>query len=168
MQRETEKFPKGLSNKEMRAVSFLEMEGKRFFSRKEIRQFFSSEGELALYLHRLKKKGRIERMGKDKYYLIPIQAHTGWAEHPFIVADEMFGGKDYYIGGKAAANYWGLTGQVPQVMDVFSRKMQGERKILGSSFKFRRVRKMGRAVERKISGHRFLVATRGESKKWKE
>jgi len=157
---------RGLSNKEINFISYLELEGKRFFSREDIRSFFKSENDLNVYVHKLKVKGRIERINKDKYYLIPIQAHVGWAEHPFIVADEIFNGKDYYIGGKTAANYWGLIDQLPTVIDVFSLKKQGTKNILGSVFKFRRIRKLGKAVKRRIKNHEFLIAIRGASKKW--
>jgi predicted transcriptional regulator of viral defense system len=161
-------IPKGLSDKEMKVMSYLELGEKRFFTKDDIKKFFKSENELNVYTHRLKEKGRIVRINKEKYYLIPIQAYKGWVEHPFIVADEMFNGKDYYIGGKAAANYWGFIDQIPRVIDVFSTKKQGEIKILGSSFKFRRVRKMMRFVKRKIKHHDFLIALIEESKKWKE
>ena len=117
-------------------------------------------------IHKLKKKGRIERLNKEKYYLIPIQAYRGWSEHPFIVADEIFNGNDYYIGGKAAANYWGLIDQLPTIIDVFSRKKQGARNILGAAFKFRRIRKFGKKVKRKIKEHDFWIAPKEESKKW--
>ena len=158
---------KGLSGREMAVVSSLELEGKRFFSKSDIRRFFCSAGEMAVYIHRLRRKGRIERVNKDRYYLIPLQAYHGWVEHPFVVADEIFGGKAYYIGGKAAAHYWRLTDQVPAIIDVFSHTRQGTKKILGTVFTFRRIRKMRVAVRREINGHHFLIATRKESNIWK-
>ena len=157
---------RGLSGREIKVVSYLELEERRFFSKNNIRQFFKSTAEINYFVHRLKCKGRIERINKKKYYLIPIQAYRGWAEHPFIVADEMFNGKDYYIGGKTAANYWGLIDQLPTVIDVFSTKRQGTKKILGSAFKFRRLRRIAKAVKRKIKGHDFLIASREDSVKW--
>jgi predicted transcriptional regulator of viral defense system len=160
--------PRGLSDKEMKIMSYLELEGKRFFTKDVIRKFFKSRNELNVYIHRLKEKRRIVRINKEKYYLIPIQAYKGWVEHPFIVADEMFNGKDYYIGGKAAANYWGLIDQIPRVIDVFSTKKQGESKILGSIFRFRRIRRMLKSLKRKIKDHDFLIATKEESEKWRE
>lgn len=162
---ETKKY-RGISNKELTVISYLELEGKRFFSRNDIKKFFKSNGDMNFYIYKLKSKGRIEKINKNKYYLIPIEAHMGWTEHPFIVADEMFNGKEYYIGGKAAANYWGLIDQLPAVIDVFSKKKQGIKKILGTAFKFRRIRKMAKVVKRKINDHEFWIATRGVSKKW--
>ena len=157
---------KGLSNKEMEVMSYLELEQKRFFTRNDIAQFFRSGNELGVYIHKLKKKNRIVKINKKKYYLIPIQAYKGWSEHPFIVVDEMFDGRDYYVGGKTAANYWGLIDQIPTVIEVFSKKKQGTRELLGSVFKFRRVRKIGKFVKRKIKDHGFIIASKEESKKW--
>lgn len=157
---------KGLSNKEMEIVSYLELEQKRFFIKEDISQFFRSSNELRVYIHKLNKKYRIVKINKKKYYLIPIQAYKGWSEHPFIIVDEMFNGRDYYVGGKAAANYWGLIDQIPTVIEVFSKKKQGTQELLGSVFKFRRIRKIGKFVKRKIKDHNFLIASKEESKKW--
>ncbi|MDO8538299.1 MAG: hypothetical protein Q7S21_05425 [archaeon] len=157
---------KGLSDKEIKVVSFLELEEKRFFSKKNIRRFFKSKSDMYKYISSFKRKGRIVRINKDKYYLIPIQAQKGWAEHPFIVADEMFNGKDYYIGGKTAVHYWGFIDQLPVVVDIFSTKKQGIKIILGTKFRFKRVRKLGKFVKRMISQHGFLIASKEECKKW--
>ncbi len=157
---------KGLSDKEIKVVSFLELEEKRFFSKKDIRGFFKSESDLYKYLSSFKRKGRVVRINKDKYYLVPIQAQKGWAEHPFIVADEMFNGKDYCVGGKAAVHYWGFIDQLPAVIDVFSTARQGTKTVLGTKFRFKRVRKLGNSVKRLIAGHSFLIASKEESKKW--
>lgn len=157
---------KGLSDKEIKIVSFLELEEKRFFSKKDIRGFFKSKGDMYKYLASFKRKGRIVRINKDKYYLVPIQAQRGWAEHPFIVADEMFNGNKYYVGGKAAVHYWGFIDQLPAVIDVFSTTRQGTKTVLGAKFRLKRVRKLGKSVKRTIAGHGFLIAGKEESKKW--
>ena len=81
----------GLSKKEIKIVSWLELEGKRFFSRKDIKKFFRNDNEMNVYINRLKNKKRIIKLNKSKYYLIPIQAHKNkWSEHPYIVVDEIF------------------------------------------------------------------------------
>ena len=159
---------KGLSGKELEIVSWLELEGKRFFTRKDIQRFFSSRNELAVYIHRLRKKGRIVKINNNKYYLLPIQAYRGkWSEHPYILVDEMLNGKGYCIGGKSAAHYWGIIEQIPSEVDVFSRTRQGKRKLLGVAIAFRRVRKIPPWTERKIQGHGFRVAAKKESEQWK-
>jgi predicted transcriptional regulator of viral defense system len=157
---------RGLSDKEIKVVSFLELEEKRFFYRNDIRSFFKSDTDTRKYISSLKRKCRIVRINRDKYYLVPIQAQAGWAEHPFIVADEIFNGRDYYVGGKAAAHYWGLIDQLPSVIDVFSTKKQGSKTILGTRFRFRRVRRLGVRVKRAVAGHSFMVASQKESRRW--
>jgi len=163
-----ENIMKGLSGKEMEAVSYLELEGKRFFTRKDIEKLFKNKAELAVYIHRLRKKGRIVKISRAKYYLLPIQAYREkWSEHPYIIIDEMCNGKNYCIGGKSAAHYWGYIEQIPTEIDVYSRTRQGKRKFFGFTVSFRRVRKLPGRTERKIKGHTFMIATREESKKWK-
>lgn len=157
---------RGLSDKEIKVVSFLELEERRFFSCNDIRHFFKSVNDMRKYVSSLKRKGRIVRINKVKYYLVPIQAQTGWTEHPFIVADEIFNGSNYYVGGKAAAHYWGLIDQLPAVIDVFSTRKQGSKAILGTRFRFRRVRRLGISVRRNVAGHGFLIASKEESRKW--
>ena len=157
---------RGLSNKEMRMVSFLELEEKRFFSKKDVRRFFKSDSDMRKYISTLKRKGRVVRVNRDKYYLVPIQAQRGWAEHPFIVADEIFNGNGYHIGGKTAAHYWGFIDQLPAVIDIFSTRKQGTRTVLGTKFRFRRVRELGGFVERVVAGHAFLIAGKKESGRW--
>ncbi len=157
---------KSLSQREVKVVSYLELEGKRFFTKPEIKHFFRTKASADFFIGKLMRKRRIEKISNTKYYLIPIQAYRGWAEHPFIVADEIFSGKDYSIGGKAACHFWGMIDQLPTVIDVFSTKKQGMKNILGSVFKFRRVRKLPKAVRRKIKDHSFLIAEKKVCKKW--
>lgn len=159
---------KGLSGKEIEIVSYLELEGRRFFTRRDIEKFFRNKNEMSVYIHKLKQKGRIVKINKEKYYLVPIQAYRGkWSEHPFILIDEMFNGKNYCIGGKSAAHYWGLIEQIPTEIDIYTKTRQGKRKIFGFTVNFRRVRKLPKWVKRKTKGHDFIIAIKEDSIKWK-
>ena len=159
---------KGISGKELEAISFLELEGKRFFSKADVSRFFGSPGEMAVYIHRLVRKGRVVKIARDRYYLVPIQAYQGkWSEHPYIVIDEVFNGRGYVIGGKSAANYWGFVEQIPSVIDVFSRTRQGRKEMFGFTIRFRRVRNLPRSTTGRVKGHQFIIATEGVSKRWK-
>lgn len=161
---------KGLSNKEIEVVSYLELENKRFFTRKNIRRFFKTKNEMNVYIHKLKKKNRIVKINKIKYYLIPVKAFKGhWSEHPFILVDEIFNGKDYFIGGKAAAYYWGYIEQIPRRIDVYSTKKQGTRKMFGITIRFIRTtkRNMRGYVKRKIKDHDFIITNKKRSLGWK-
>ncbi len=159
----------GLSSKEIELVSYLELNEMFFFTRKEILRFFKNENELGVYLHRLKKKGRILKLTKEKYYLIPVRAFQGhWSEHPFIIIDEMFNGNDYVIRGMAAAHYWSLIEQIPTTIEVQCMNRQGERTIFNSTILFKRTRKnsLQRAVIRKVKGHSFRIAPMEDVVKW--
>ena len=115
------------------------------------------------------QKERIVKLNRSKYYLVPIQAFEGkWTEHPFIIIDEIFSGKDYYIGGKAAAHYWGLIDQIPGEIDVYSAKKQGKKETLGIKICFNRIRKknMLKCVKKKAGNHDFIIATKSVSRRW--
>ena len=153
----------GLSKKELEIVSFLELKEKFFFTKEDVKQFFRNENEMNVYIHRLKKKRRIFRLNKAKYCLIPVRAFKGhWSEHPFIVIDEIFNGKDYYISGMAAAHYWGIIEQIPTQIEARTTKKQGFMKVFNFRIIFKRTRSLspGDFVKRKIKGHGFLIASR--------
>jgi len=120
-------------------------------------------------IQRLLQKKRIIKINKEKYYLVPIKAKSGgWSEDPFIIADEIMNGKDYFIGGWAAANYYRLTDQIPFWIEVFSTKRQGREKILNTGFIFRRTtpKKIMKAVIRKLNKHPFRIMSKREMKRW--
>ena len=158
---------RGLSEKELAFISKLELKGRNTFSRYEIRSNFTSVNEMNVYLHRLKKKGRIIKLNKNKYFLIPVKAVGGkWSEHPFIIIDEIMNGKDYCIVGKGAANYWKLIDQIPFEFEVYNTRKHEVITIFNARLTFRRKRKLPEHVEKTIQGHKFIVATKKESKKW--
>lgn len=160
---------KGISKKEIEVISWLELEKKRFFIRKDIRKFFKNEHEMSVYLNILKNKKRILKINKSKYYLIPIQAYKDqWTEHPYVIIDEIFNSKNYYIDGLSAANYWGLIEQIPVKIDVYCTNKQGTKKFFNSIIKFKRQRKLNtKAYTTKfVKDHPFHIATKKESKKW--
>ena len=160
---------KSLSEKELRFISRLELKGKYFFTRDEIKGNFTSINEMNVYFYRLKKKGRIIKLNKSKYFLIPIKAvGSRWSEHPFILIDEIMNEKDYCIVGKAAAHYWKLIDQIPYEYEVYNTKKQGIMKIFHTRihFKKRRKKNIPKGVEKTIHGHKFIIVSKKEAKKW--
>ncbi|MCD6523138.1 MAG: hypothetical protein J7K68_05325 [Candidatus Diapherotrites archaeon] len=160
---------KGLSGKELELVSFLELKEKYFFTRDDVRSFFKNVNEMNVYLHRLKKKGRIMKLNRTKYFLVPVKAFKGfWAEHPFVIADEIFNGKNYFIRGLAAAHYWGLVEQIPTQIEVACTNKQGKRKLFGFTIIFKRVRPAGMKgfVKRKIGKHPFRIMSKKRVEQW--
>jgi len=160
---------KGLSDKEMEIVSYLEFEKKYFFTRKDISSFLLSYNMMRHTLHKLIQKGRIISLNRNKYYLVPIRAKSGkWTENSFILIDEVMNGNDYFVGGWASANYWKLTEQVPMKIEVFTTKRQGIKKYLTTTIIFKRTtyERIKDAVIQEINGHTFRIRDKEESKKW--
>src|SRR3989344_3365722 len=160
---------KSLSEKELKFISKLELKGKYFFTREEIKDNFTSVNEMNVYLYRLKKKERIIKLNKAKYFLIPIKAvNNKWSEHPFILIDEIMNGADYCIVGKAAAYYWKLIDQIPREYEVYNTKRHEKITMFHAviNFKKRRKKNLPKNIERKIYSHKFIIATKKEAIKW--
>lgn len=150
-------------------VAFLEFNKKYFFDAKDIEQFCKDKTQRYNRIKNLLKKGRIVKLNKTRYYLVPIKAESGtWVEHPFILIDEICNGKEYAIGGWSAANYWHLTEQVPMVEEVYATKKQGIKKVLNTKIVFHRTSKkiVERGVVKKIQNHAFRILPKKETKKW--
>lgn len=160
---------KGLSKKEIEIISWLEFHEKYFFTSSEIDRFLKNKTQKYNVIKNLVKKRRITKLNKTKYYLIPIKAKSGrWSENPFIIVDEVCNGEDYFVGSWAAANYWGLTDQIPMRIDIYTTKRQGEIKILNTKIFFHRTSKkqLEKSVTKSIQGHSFIILSKKESKKW--
>lgn len=160
---------KGLSKGEMWAVANLEFAGKYYFSREDIVRLFKNKRQMINTLYTLHKKGRIHRLNKNKYFLVPIKARTGkWVDNALIIADEMLDGKGYYVGGWYAVNYWHLTDQIPFQVDIYTTKRQGKVTIMNTRFVFHRTTKknLHNAVFQKIEGHQFWILDKEKTKKW--
>ena len=158
-----------LSKKEVEVISRLEFDRKYFFTREVITGFFQNDQQISDFIFGLKEKRRIVKINKRKYYLIPIKAKSGgWSEDPFIIADEICDGKDYFIGGYASANYWKLTDQIPMQFDVYTTRRQGKVKIMNTRFVFHRTTKkrVKDVFIGNISGHDFRIMDKEDAKKW--
>lgn len=159
----------GLSKKEIEIISNLEFEKRYFFTRKDIKQFFKNDQQLSDFIFGLRKKSRVLKINRSKYYLVPIKARSGaWSEDSFIVTDEMCDGKDYVIAGWAAANYWKLTDQVPMQIDIYTTRRQGKYKLMNMRFLFHRTtqERISKGVREEIEGHQFIIQNKEETKKW--
>ena len=80
----------------------------------------------------------------------------------------MFNGKDYYIGGWSAANYWRLTEQVPMKIEIYTNKRNGRATILNTTFIFKKTtqKRINNAVTKKVRDHAFNILDKKESAKW--
>ena len=140
---------KGLSEKEMEVVADLDFRKLSYFTLKDVEKHFTNLRQRTNTIYKLRKKGRIIKLNRSKFFLVPIKAQSGgWADNPLIVADEIFNGKDYVIGGWYAAYYWKLTDQIPMQVDIYTTRRQGTMRVLGKRFVFHRStkKKIAKAV----------------------
>ena len=121
------------------------------------------------YLHNLRKKVRIIKLNRTKYFLIPIKAKGGhWSEHPLVIVDEIMNGEDYFVGGMYATYQWGLVDQIPRQVDVYTTKKQGEMTVFNIKFIFHRTTKhnLENAVKRRIGNHSYFIANKKKAREW--
>jgi predicted transcriptional regulator of viral defense system len=124
-------------NTELKLILTLEEEEKSVFTTADAYRILrSTRDSVNTALYRLRKKGRVEKIERGKFLLIPARAgYDGkWAEVPFIIADHLV--KPYYIGFASALNYWGMTEQVPSVTFVVTTKRKENVKFGPLAFKF--------------------------------
>lgn len=160
---------RGLSNQEIKIIAELEFYQKYYFTKEDIKHHFDNPKEIKDFIYHLRKKARIVRINRSKYYLVPIKAKSGkWSDDPFIITDQICDGKDYFIGGWAAANYWHLTEQVPMRIDVYTTRRQGKTKILSNIFVFHRTSKkrISEAVTQKIGNRTFRIIPKEKTEEW--
>lgn len=160
---------KGISKKEIKVIADLEFQKKYYFTTDNIKDHFKNKKQMINTVYTLRKKARIIKLNRNKYFLVPIKARHGkWTDNEMIIADEICNSKDYFIGGWAAANYWQLTEQIPMQVDIYTTRRQGKTNILNTRFVFHRTTKKNieKAVKRKIREHNFRIMSRENSKKW--
>lgn len=160
---------RGISQKEIKFISDLEFKKKYYFTREDIAHHFKNKIQMRDTLYSLHKKKRIVRLNRNKYFLVPIKARKGgWSDHPFIIADEIFNGEGYFIGGWAAANHWRLTDQIPMRTDIWTTKRQGRASLINNKFVFHRTTKkrVDEAVIEHIGSHSFRILSKKNAAKW--
>ena len=160
---------KGISNQEIKVISELEFYQKYYFTKEDIKHHFDSDRKIKDFIYHLQKKGRIIRINRKKYYLVPIKAKSGkWTDHPFMIVDQMCDSKDYFIGGWSAANYWHFTEQVPMQVDVYTTRRQGKVNVLNNRIVFHRTskQKTAKAALQKIKDKTFRILSKQEAKEW--
>ncbi len=102
-----------LGSKEVELLSTLEHEGKSVFSFAEAQNILRGTNRQVVrnMLSRLVKKGRVERIKKGVYILIPFRQKL-WSQHEFAAVP--FFAKAYYVSFWSAMRFWNLTEQLPR------------------------------------------------------
>lgn len=87
-------------------------------------------------LHRLVKKGRIYRVERGKYALVPAEAGTEgmWTELPEVIGCRLV--EPSYIGFADALFYWDMTEQKPGVTHIVTTKRKKAMKYKYYEFQF--------------------------------
>jgi len=78
----------------------------------------ASDEVLWKLLHRLTLKGRIQRIKRGHYILIPAKAGylPKWREQVHALVDGLL--EDYYLGYWTALNHWHMTEQIPRTVFI--------------------------------------------------
>jgi len=150
---------KSLSKQEYDLLSTFVIKNQKAISMKDIKASFDfSDGKMRVMLHRLKKKGWLERIEKGKYLIVPLEGREGWAEHPFIPLPELV--KDYYISYRTALAYYGFTEQIPYYIFIATTERKKPMEFQGYNYNFIRIicRKFFGFDKIKISGVEIKIA----------
>jgi predicted transcriptional regulator of viral defense system len=150
-----------LGNTELKLILTLEEEGRSIFTTADAHRILkSTRDSINTALYRLRKKGRVEKIERGKYLLIPAKAgYKGkWAEVPFVIANYLV--RPYYIGFASALNYWGMTEQIPSVTFVVTTKRKKNIEFGPLTFKFVTITKKRffGTTEEKIGNDTFIVS----------
>src|SRR3989344_137216 len=111
----------GFGGKETKLLFWLEENEKSLFTFSEAGKALG--GTLASVknvLKRLKKKKRVMHLQKGLYLFAPLKSGEEgvWSEDAFIVAKHLAGGKNYCISFLSAMNHYGMTEQIPVIVQV--------------------------------------------------
>jgi predicted transcriptional regulator of viral defense system len=108
---------------ESELVFNLEREGRTLFTVEDAAEILDTSNEvLRNVLWRLASKGRIQRVKRGHYLLVPARAgyETRWSEHIFSFVDGLL--KEYYVGYWTALSHWGMTEQIPRTVFIATTK----------------------------------------------
>lgn len=99
---------------EAKLVFTLEKDSRTVFTVDDARGLLDTSDEvLWKLLHRLTLKGRIQRIKRGFYVLVPAKAGylPKWREQVYAMIDDLL--DDYYLGYWTAMNHWHMTEQLP-------------------------------------------------------
>lgn len=107
------------------------------------------------------KKKRLLRVKKGLYVYAPLKsgAKGEWMEDAYALVDKLFERKEYYAGFWMALNLYGLTEQIPRVLQVVTIKQHKPFEAFGTRVEFIKVKKLGEWRSETIGGRTFKIAT---------
>src|SRR3989338_8325618 len=112
---------KNLSKDELYLISRAEFEKQKLITTSFVQKLFPNKNKASKVLSSLAKKGRLLKIEKRKYVLVPIKApNQQWMPNEFILASLWMGKVPYYIGYFTMYNYWGFTEQIPRTIFILN------------------------------------------------
>jgi predicted transcriptional regulator of viral defense system len=128
----------GLGQREAEFLSRLAQRGDTLFTTRQAQEFWGGPVLTSQALHRLQRKGWIERLARGVYMVVPLAAgpERHWAEDSFVVATHL--AQPAAIAYWSAMHYWNMTEQIPQIVFVQTtrRKHKAQTLIGGVAFRF--------------------------------
>jgi len=126
----TPKTYAGLSRDELYLISRAEFEKQPLVTTSFSQKLFSDTNKASKVIASLTRKGRMIRLEKGKYLVVPLKApHQQWMPNEFVVAALWMGSTPYYIGYFTMYNYWGFTEQVPQTVFILNTQKSLAKKL---------------------------------------
>lgn len=150
---------KSLSKQEYDLLSKFAVKNIKAISTKDVRDVSGFSGaKTRVIIHRLQKKGWLERIKRGTYLIIPLEGIDGWAEHPFVVLPNLV--KNYYVSYRSALAYYGFTEQIPFYVFSATTERKNPLTFQGYAYRFARVdeRKFFGFEKAKISGVKINIA----------
>ena len=151
-----------LSAGESDLLSRLASQGKTIFSTTEAQELWEGSTPVKTVLHRLEKKGWLQRVERGIYFLIPLEAgpERAWSESPLVIAPYLI--QPAAVAYWSALHYWQMTEQIPRITFVQSIKRKQPVEILGMRFQFATIKdeRFFGVLERTLNGKKFLVTDR--------
>jgi predicted transcriptional regulator of viral defense system len=123
-------------------ISRAEFERQKVLTGEFARKIFGDPKKAANILEKLKRKGRLIKIERGKYFIVPIKSPDQlWSPNEFLTAKYWMGDAPYYIGYFSMFNYWGFTDQVPQTVFILNTKKSRVQIIGGIRYKAVKIRK---------------------------
>ncbi len=148
---------------EAKLLFTLEKQGKTIFGWEEAARIIGSSRPATRHvIHRLTQKGRIVRVQRGKYVLVPARAgiEGDWSENPFLIVPHII--DEYYVGFWTAMSHWGMTEQIPLTILAATTKRKKTVEYGGQTFRFITLsnRKFFGFMEEAVDGQTFRISTR--------
>ena len=133
---------KNLSKDELYLISRAEYEKQKLITTEFAQKLFPDKNKASRVLVFLTQKGRLIRIEKGKYILVPIKApNQQWMPNEFLVASLWLGETPYYIGYFTMYNYWGFTDQIPRTIFILNTGKSSKKDIGGIRYEAVKIKK---------------------------